>query len=562
MKKPWMKTSLVALLVIALTLLAPLACLADESVMEKYPLITDPNINEPGTYPIANEMAKLSIGVVQNGSVITYAYGENFYTTFMQDKTNIALDIELFPATDASQKLELMVNSNAKLPDILIQMGIENDITRYSFAQAGAIIPLDEYFDQLGIEVRRGAELIGPTIYEDALKYTRSPDGHVYGIPEWDRAMNNHYTNRAWINQTFLDALGLEMPETQEDLLTVLRAFRDGDPNGNGKKDEIPMTAAIGSNELFRWLLNMFMYSDAHTNYYTAIEDGKLDVAYDKDEWRDCLRFGRMLVEEGLIVPQSFTQDGTQLTALASSDPQIVGVGVALSVTSMGSNMPDYFGIGALKGDNGAQWTTYRTQAPYSVFAITKDCENPALAFLFGTSGYADELLMITRRYGIPDTDWEYVQPEENAAGMYEFAGYPAYMRQINQVWGVPHQSSWNGMCLPKFNRYELSSGMAWDGNQSNSEYKQAEVIERFRQYAPDPSTLFVKNIYTLEELEETNEYRASLLQYVNESIALFMMGTMDIEKDWDSYLKELEKLHYKEILAIDQEAYTRTQAN
>ena len=48
-----------------------------------------------------------------------------------------------------------------------------------------------------------------------------------------------------WINKAWLDELGLEMPETTEDLKTVLKAFKENDLNKNGKNDEIPLSFII-----------------------------------------------------------------------------------------------------------------------------------------------------------------------------------------------------------------------------------------------------------------------------------------------------------------------------
>ena len=67
------------------------------------------------------------------------------------------------------------------------------------------------------------------------------------------------------INTTWLERLGLEMPETLEEFANVLRAFRDQDPNGNGIQDEIPFsfmfdwwcwTSAIFSRPLV-WLTTL-----------------------------------------------------------------------------------------------------------------------------------------------------------------------------------------------------------------------------------------------------------------------------------------------------------------
>ena len=45
-----------------------------------------------------------------------------------------------------------------------------------------------------------------------------------------------------WINQTWLDNLGLKAPATLDELYDVLVAFRDQDADGNGDpSDEIPL---------------------------------------------------------------------------------------------------------------------------------------------------------------------------------------------------------------------------------------------------------------------------------------------------------------------------------
>jgi putative aldouronate transport system substrate-binding protein len=38
-----------------------------------------------------------------------------------------------------------------------------------------------------------------------------------------------------------------------------------------------------------------------------------------------------------------------------------------------------------------------------------------------------------------------------------------------------------------------------------------------------------------------------------------FVMGDLDLDKDWDSYLNELEKLQYKQLVEMDQAAFDRS---
>ena len=83
-------------------------------------------------------------------------------------------------------------------------------------------------------------------LHEEPEAYTaaRESDGSVRVLPgdagdDFDGAQVHLFINRAWTER-----LGLEAPTTWDELERVLEAFRDGDPNGNGEHDEIPLLLA------------------------------------------------------------------------------------------------------------------------------------------------------------------------------------------------------------------------------------------------------------------------------------------------------------------------------
>jgi len=446
---------------------------------------------------------------------------------------------------------------------------VTNDTTRYKYGQAGAIIPTEEYIEQLGVEIRKGAELVAeernnPNYYEEMLRYVTSPDGHIYGMPTHSANLLDHHSYRAWFNMTFLEAVDKEIPKTQDELVDVLRAFRDDDPNGNGQKDEIPMVGSTNNwnGDVVLWIMNQYTYvGGLEDNRYMLITNGKLDWPFDKGEWRDGLRFTKSLIDEGLISTLSFTQDRTQYNALVSADTMVVGLGVSGSVSGFAQNIRYHEGADAIKGPNGAQYATYIPTPPTCEAVITRDCKEPIIAFLFMQSTYNDLDYATISRYGEPDVDWAYVSPSDNAVGNMEDAGYPALFRQINQIWGTPQTSHWNYSGFPpRLGLYRITNGQAWDGNEDSNETKNAKVVSRLLPYAPDFSKLFMKNVYTEEEIQKASEIRATMKEYVKEAYTLFVMGTLDLDKDWDQYLNELNNIGYQELLAIDQEAYNRTQ--
>ena len=91
-------------------------------------------------------------------------------------------------------------------------------------------------------------------------------------------------------------------------------AFKTQDPNGNGKADEIPLSASAG-NSLIPYFMNAFIYdpqgtSDANNNASTLVlKDGKVDLQANKDGWREGLRYINSLYKEGLIDKGAFTQN-------------------------------------------------------------------------------------------------------------------------------------------------------------------------------------------------------------------------------------------------------------
>ena len=65
------------------------------------------------------------------------------------------------------------------------------------------------------------------------------PDGSIYGLPEVQ--LDGYVAGKSLaINQSWLEAVGMQMPETADELFEVLMAFKTRDPNGNGLADEIP----------------------------------------------------------------------------------------------------------------------------------------------------------------------------------------------------------------------------------------------------------------------------------------------------------------------------------
>lgn len=96
------------------------------------------------------------------------------------------------------------------------------------------------------------------------------PDGEIYSMPKYDEVlwtlMGNYH---AFINADWLEKLNLEMPETTDELVEVLKRFVNDDPNGNGKNDEIGIVSCVTSGNFggFVWQMNSFLYCTPDNDY-------------------------------------------------------------------------------------------------------------------------------------------------------------------------------------------------------------------------------------------------------------------------------------------------------
>lgn len=521
--------------------------------------LSDPNVAEPGTIPVLKQPIDLVVGISESPNVLDYE--DNYMTKWIEERTNVNIIFYKYPnkGDEARQLIELAVNSNSKLPDVIL--GILNETARNNYGAAGILVELTEYYKKQGKFFYDACKEAGLDP-EELFRYVKAPDGGIYGMVEWATSLPNQFSVRAWVNVDFLKALGMEAPDTTEKLYQFLKAVKEKDVNGNGDpNDEIGIlgsTNGWNGNPLI-WLLNSFIYMDNTDNFF-IVKDGVLDVAYDKDEFREGLKFARKLANEGLLSINSFTQDYNQFLATVNADDPLVAIAVCGGTGGFDrERIFSYDAMPVVEGPNGVKNATWTPPKANTVAYITKDCKSPEAAFAFLSIGYSDPEYSIIKRYGEKMVDW--VPANKDDKGLYEALGYPPVLKVINNVWGVPQKSHWEGSYLPHIERYNIEAGLVVDADDpvNASAVRNARAVANQINYKPEE--VVVKIIYKPEEVEKTAELRTAIRNYVKESMVQFTVGNLDPnnDKDWEAYLNELERLNYKMVLEIDRQAYNRT---
>ncbi len=515
---------------------------------------SDPNLNEPGVFPIAKETVTLKIGLAQSANVSDYK--TNKYTKMLEEKGNFNLEFELYPSNEATQKIELMIAAGGTdLPEILIR-GLE-DRAVATYGSGGYFLPINDYIEHSSYYLKAQLER---TADKNLAAYFTSPDGNIYTVPSYAESIVNEFDRRLWLYQPWLDELGVSAPTTTDEYRALLEKIKATDLNKNGKADEIPLMGATTGffSYYFDFLMTSFIYSDESRDWM-VLEDGKINFAYTTEEWKEGLKYLRDLCLDDLLLPVSFTQDDAQAKQIMNNpDATLVGTAIIGSPSMLAGDdnrRTEYVSASPLAGPSGIKQSIFRPTLPNPTAYITMNAKNPEAAFRLLDLMMSDEAT-VWNRWGEPEVDWR--GPTANEKGAYENMGYPAMIVPI-LAWGSVQNAHWqNG--APCFRTYEVAGGLTVDTDNPLSSAITLEVAEADAiEFELKPDEIIYKIMYTGEEMDTISEIKANLKTYVKEKNAAYITGYTDIDADWSNFLNELEKIGLGQFLEISQTAYDRT---
>ena len=263
-------------------------------------------------YPIVQEPLTIKVfqWVVENQQV---DFENLWFYKELEKKTNIKVEWEAVKDGDWNTKLNLMLASG-DWPDVIMRGGLSKDMVEDFGPNQGILLPLDDLIKEYmpNYSSRLGMNNVSASL--------PSSDGQMYFIGNLT-AQNINHDGTFFINKAWLDKLGLEIPTTVDELTEVLRAFRDGDPNGNGLKDEIPFSAAEIHHQTSGVYNHFAMFGVPLQRWVYAVIDEENKVVFPgyMDGFRAAVEWLNLCYTEGLLDPEAMTQDsngwGTKVNA-------------------------------------------------------------------------------------------------------------------------------------------------------------------------------------------------------------------------------------------------------
>ncbi|MBB6634866.1 extracellular solute-binding protein [Cohnella thailandensis] len=509
--------------------------------------------------PAAAEPTKIKVFAVQEPNI---DLATNKFTLFAEEKFGIDFDFEAVPSDGAKEKRQISLASgdypDAYILTAYIDQFSQADLLKYG--QQGVLVPLNDLIDQYAPNIKAALESNA-----DFKAFSVAPDGNIYGLPSYAQCFHCSYPNKMWLNTTWLEKMNLEMPKTTDDFKKVLEAFKNDDPNGNGKKDEVPLS---GSTEdygvrIVPYLMNAFVYDDDRN--HLMLKDGKVSSSATTEEWKQGLAYIKSLYDEGLIDPGAFTQNSEAFKKIGeNADVQILGAGAGMhpaifvNIDKGNKYSKDYNAVPPLTGPNGVSYATHDNGgvAPGAKFAITNKASEEAkialikfIDYLFTPEGQTNAAS------GLEGIDWR--KPTEGEVALGEgvtplFAPIPAAEGE------APRNAGWSGMghfYMTKEYRDSFVQGTdIYDSTGYERRLYQASLLYEGK----EPKELFPIWALWLDpaETDEASMLQTNIRTYIDENTLQFITGNKSLDKDWDSYIKGLNGLKLDRYLEILQKSY------
>ena len=153
-------------------------------------------------------------------------------------------------------------------------------------------------------------------------------------------------------------------------------------------------------------------------------------------------------------------------------------------------------------------------------------------------------------RYGEKDVDWREAV-EGDVAYLASIGRKPARTTLLDL--GTLQNKWWNFQ-HPMALRYDTVDGQIDAGLELDAWRVLYSAVPKLVDRHPDE--VVIKIVYTEEQIDEIADINTTINTYVLEAATRFVLGDLDIEKDWDAYLNELNAMGLERYLDVTQEAY------
>ncbi|WP_245934452.1 ABC transporter substrate-binding protein [Arthrobacter psychrolactophilus] len=322
-------------------------------------------------YPVVTKPLTLSFSGTK--SALAPDYKTMALVQEWQKTTNITVDWQNLPENVFQEKKNLILASG-DLPDAFFNTGL-SDSEVATYGTNGTLLPLETLIDAHAPNLKKILDA-----RPDIKAAITSSDGHIYTLPSVEELGLVQFPHMLAINKIWLDKVGLEMPSTIEDYHDALVAFKKEDLAGGGKT--IPLSYEPGTfcGDIVDLIAALGGVPDNVD--HRIVQDGKVVFTAVLPEYKKAITALNGWYQEGLIDPESFSQDDKSYLAKGKTTTPSLGSFVWWEIKEMvgEDRAADYALVPILTGVDGKQRASVANNQEINrgAFAITRANKYPA----------------------------------------------------------------------------------------------------------------------------------------------------------------------------------------
>lgn len=382
--------------------------------------------------------------------------------------------------------------------------------------------------------------------YPDAIPDALTDSGWLAGMPQLSMQTEATQTFGALIRQDWLDDLGLEAPETYDELHDVLTAFKEQ----KGADAALALNyAATGINNglVQGYGINGLVADAAMSEPYYQIDD-KLMYGPIQPEFKEYLTMVHDWYQEGLIWQDfmSYPDFQNPPTDIIMADRCGVFYGEVTYIATLQntSNDPN-FRLVAIPDfvKNPGDTIPFKEERSYTAatpWSISTQCECPELLMQWCNYMYTDEGALLCN-YGIEGESFEF---NENDVPVFTDL-------VLNNPEGMSTTVALFMYCLDRgpFYRDETreQSGYTEDQKAASEIWQSNLSVGRG----------IGSTMLNTEESDKVNQYYGDIKTHIEENVLNFITGQRDLA-EFDAFVSEVEGMGIDEVTACYQDAYER----
>ncbi|MDQ0852177.1 putative aldouronate transport system substrate-binding protein [Arthrobacter sp. V4I6] len=410
-----------------------------------------------------------------------------------------------------------------------------------TYSASGTLIPLE------GL-IEKNAPNLSKLLAErpDIKAAITSSDGHIYSLPSVEELGLVQFPHAMAINTSWLKKLNIPMPKTIDEFHDALLAFKNQDASGTGKT--IPLSFIPGSwcGDIVDLIAALGGVPDNMD--HRIVQDDKVIFTATQDGYKKAIQTLHEWYQEGLIDPESFSQDDKAYLAKGKAATENLGSFVWWEIPEMvgADRANNYALVPVLEGVDGKRIASQSNNQEIArgAFAITRANKYSAATMRWADNLY-DPIQSAQANWGpIGET------LQKDANGLLTQIPAPAGTSE-----GERRQKVAPGG--PKANTAENFTTVV--APEPRAAERQKTVNELYKPFAGSEG--YPPVALSNEELQQITTIQTDVTSLVKQNTAKWIVSG-GIEQEWDGYVSQLKNVGVDKMIEVYQQAYDRYKKN